>query len=187
MKYISTVIFGIALAYTWNLVQQVPAINVQTHAALQTRLAEVIRQSVIEVKPSAKEIIILKVTTEPIDEKSVKAHFSYTFVETDEETGELTQQQVDGDALLKRSQGADPDRDLWTMENVKTNTGAMSFRDGIVITPGMDDAEGVSDTNNPEAEAPAEGSPNEMPPASQSPETMPSPSEPQGTTTPSHD
>lgn len=191
MKYISTLIFGVALAYSWNLVQQVPAINVQTHAALQNRLADVIRQSVQEIKPAAKDIVIIKVTTEPIDEKTVKARFSYSFVEADEESGDLTQQQVDGEAVLKRSQGSDPDRDLWTMENVKTNTGAMTFKNGIVITPGGDDAENTegaegTDSANPESSVQGEGASGETPATeTATPEVTPTPAT--GEVAPAHE
>ena len=158
MKYISTLIFGVALVYTWNLVNQVPSIAFETHAGLQTKIAEVIKQSVIEIKPLVKEITIIKITTEPIDDKTVKARFSYKFVEASEESGELAEQQVEGEATLTRSASADPERDLWTMENVKTNTGAMSFKDGIVITPTENEADSEGTTPEVESEAHAEPS-----------------------------
>lgn len=175
MKYISTLIFGLALAYTWNLVNQVPSIAFETHAALQSKLAEVIRQSIIEIKPNAQEITIIKVTTEPVSEKTVRARFSYTFLETDEENGEITKQQIDGEALLNRSQGADPERDLWTMENVKTNTGAMTFKEGIVIAPGASDP--TSEAVEPSTSEEAPGSP--LPDA-----VIPGPATPESTALP---
>jgi hypothetical protein len=135
MKYISTLIFALALAYSWNLVHREAKINFETHASIQLKLIDVIKQSVQEIKPLARDIEVLNVSTEPIDEHSVKAHFNYKFQEPDTETGELTEQKIEGEAFLRRNKSIDPNDDHWTMENVSTKTGTMTFKSGIVISP----------------------------------------------------
>ncbi len=135
MKYISTLIFAIALACSWNLVHRESPIDFETHASIQLKLIDVIRQSVMEIKPNAKNIEILNVSTELVNEHTVKAYFSYKFQEPDAETGELTEQTINGEATLRRNKGADPNEDHWVMENVITKTGEMTFKKGLVITP----------------------------------------------------
>lgn len=135
MKYISTLIFGVALAGSWNLVHRDSPINFETHASIQLKLVDVIRQSVMEIKPAAQNVEILNLATEPVNEHTVKAYFTYKFQEPEAETGELTEQTISGEATLRRNKGADPNEDHWTMENVSTKTGEMTFKNGIVITP----------------------------------------------------
>lgn len=167
MKYISTLIFAVALAYTWNLAQQEQPISFQTHAALQLKLGDVIQQSVREIKPSATAIEIINITTQPISDEKIKAYFSYRFQEPDAETGEVMIQQINGEAILHRTKQFDNSQDLWTMDNVQTNTGAMEFKSGIVITPGseqddMPSGEEVAPENNANPAAPIEPSASEQ-------------------------
>jgi hypothetical protein len=143
MKYVSTLIFAVALACSWNLVHQESAINFETHAAIQLKLVDVIRQAVLEMKPAATDIQIVDISTKPIDDHRVKAFFSYKFQEPDAESGELTEQQITGEATLSRNKGVDPNQDHWVMEKVITKTGEMAFKNGLVISPVAVPGEGV--------------------------------------------
>ncbi len=135
MKYISTLIFTLALTYTWGLVHRENPINFETHASLQLKMVEVIRQSVSELKPTAQDIKVLNISTESVNDHTIKAIFTYQFLEPDTETGELTEQQIEGEAQLRRNQNSDSTEDHWVMDNVKTKSGTLNFKNGIIISP----------------------------------------------------
>lgn len=135
MKYISTLIFTLALIYSWKLVHEESPVNFETHAAIQLKLVETIRKSILELKPTAKNINILNVSTETINDHTLKTYFSYKFEEPDETTGELVEQEISGEAQLKKSSEPNSTEEKWVLENVTTQTGTMNFKNGIVITP----------------------------------------------------
>lgn len=152
MKYISTVIFVIALIVSWQLIHEKSAINFETHASIQLKLVDIIKQSVLEIKPHAENIEILNISTEPLSDQTIKAYFTYKYSEPDEESKDLVEQQINGDAVLRRKNGPNFSEDHWVLENVKAQTGNLSFKNGLVITPNEKD----SNTENPsEAEKPA--------------------------------
>ncbi len=135
MKYLSTLIFALALVYTWKLVHEEPPVNFETHSAIQLKLVEAIRSSILELKPLAKNINILSVSTETINDHTLKTYFTYKFEEPDNETGELVEQEIKGEAQLKKSPEPNTAEEKWIMENVSTQTGTMNFKNGIIITP----------------------------------------------------
>jgi len=148
MKYLSTLIFVVALIVSWRIIHEESAINFETHAAIQLKMVEVIKQSILEVKPLAQKIEVLSVSTEPLSDQALKTYFSYKFSEPDNESGELVEQQISGDAILRRKTGPSISDDHWILENVKTQTGNMTFKNGIVITP--------EDSKAPEGTKPSE-------------------------------
>lgn len=153
MKYISTLIFILALIYTWKVVQQDAPIKFETHAAIQLKLVDVIRQSILEIKPSAQNIEIIDVSTEPVNDHTLKAYFSYKFQEPDTASGEWVEQQINGEAQLRKSGGPDFTEEKWVMENVITQTGTMNFKNGILITPETNSDTSKSEINeNPTTE-----------------------------------
>lgn len=157
MKYISTLIFALALVYTWKLVHEEAPINFETHSTIQLKLVEAIRASILELKPLAKNINILNVSTETINDHTLKTYFSYKFEEPDNETGELVEQEINGEAQLKKSTEPNLTEEKWVMDNVTTKTGTMNFKNGIVISPNESDTQ---DSNtNPTQEHPAGASP----------------------------
>jgi hypothetical protein len=139
MKYVSTLIFALALIISWRLIHEQAAINFETHAAIQLKLVDVIKQSILEVKPNAEKIEITNISTEPLSDQALKAYFSYKYNEPDTNSGEMVEQQISGDAILRRKNGPNFSEDHWIMDNVQTQTGNMTFKNGIVITPGEDD------------------------------------------------
>lgn len=135
MKYISTIIFIVALVVSWQLIHEKSAINFETHASIQLKLVDVIKQSILEIKPQAENIEILNISTEPLSDQTIKAYFSYKYSEPDEESKGLVEQQIHGDAVLRRKNGPNFSEDHWVLENVQTQTGHLTFKNGIVITP----------------------------------------------------
>lgn len=135
MKYISTLIFAVALAYSWSLVHREAPINFETHASLQLKMVDVIRESILKIKPTAQNIEILDIKTEALNDHSVKAFFSYKFQESDTESSEKVQNTIRGEATLTRTKSIDPSQDQWSLESVKTEAGEMNFENGIVIAP----------------------------------------------------
>lgn len=187
MKYISTVIFAIALIVSWQLIHEKATINFETHASIQLKMVEVIKQSILEIKPLAENIEILNISTEPLSDQAIKAYFSYKYSEPDEESKEQVEQQIHGDAILRRKNGPNFSEDHWVLENVQTQTGNLTFKNGLVITPKEDDAENPAEGTenmNPASEdtsAPAHETPRSSPMSSPAPEGSTEPSAPPAT------
>lgn len=167
MKYISTLIFAVALIYSWKLIHKETSIPFETHASLQLKLIEIIKRSVSEIKPLAEGIEIQNISTAPIDDHTVRAFFSYKFQEPDSETGDRTEQHIEGEAILRRKTSAEATTDQWIMENVAIKNGNMTFKNGIVITPTP-----ASDISN--SQVPADTVPTQL----EAPPSQPGPTQP---------
>ncbi len=170
MKYISTLIFAMALIVSWKLIQEENPINFETHASIQLKLVDVIKQSILEAKPQAENIEVLSVSTEPLSDQALKAYFSYKYSEQDTDSGEWIEQQISGDAVLKRKNRPHLSEDLWVMESVQTQTGNLTFKNGIVITP-------HDDTTPAESSLPPDASQINPTPIEASPSTDSTPNE----------
>lgn len=148
MKYMSTIIFALCLAWSWNIVHKESSVSFQTHAALQTKLAEIIATTIKQLKPSSDNFAIKTLWTETLSSDQVKAHFTYKFDEVDT-AGELVGSEINGEAILQKDVSVANQTQHWTLVNVKTNTGSLNFRDGITITPTAAGKIPQIPTNNP--------------------------------------
>lgn len=172
-KIVSLVVFTAALAWTWNIINSTPAIGFETHVGIQEKLTDLIRQTIVTKRPHAKEIVINKLWTEPVNENKVHAVFSYQFTELNPETQEETFQIIDGEADLHRELSEVDGVDKWVLQSVKTTNDAVVFTEGSVITN--------ETPNNDRTLAPPTGTTPLHPGA---PQTAPTPSESgQGTVT----
>lgn len=135
MKYLSLLIFAVFLSWTWNLIHQEPSISFETHAGIQEKLAQLIQQTVLAKKPTATEIRIQKIWTEPQGDDKVMAHFIYSFQEPDTNGKTLTSQ-ITAQGLLEKAADDGSGLDRWNLSKVQTTNDAVSFEDGLSITPG---------------------------------------------------
>lgn len=178
MKYISTLIFVIALIVSWQLIHEKATINFETHASIQLKMVDVIKQSILEIKPLAENIEILNISTEPLSDQAIKAYFSYKYSEPDEESKEFVEQQIHGDAILRRKNGPNFSEDHWVLENVQTQTGNLTFKNGIVITPKEEDAKNpAEDAENMSPTDENAGTPPSQESIESSPTSSPAPKE----------
>lgn len=136
-KVLSLIVFTAALIWTWLLIHSSPAVGFETHAAIQERLAGLILESLQQKKPEAKNVEIVRLWTETLDENKIRAHFSYRFVETTAEQEDLDQL-IEGEAVLHREPSTDVRLDPWIVQSVKTTSDSVNFSEGTVITPNME-------------------------------------------------
>lgn len=134
MKYLSTILFALCLGWTWKVIHTQGPVSFNTHAALQSRLAEIIANAIDNIKPESANFKIDYLWTEILNNGQVKAHFSYKFDEVDSEE-DIIENGIEGFAILEKEKSV-TDEDRWSVIEVKTNSGSLNFREGITITPG---------------------------------------------------
>jgi hypothetical protein len=154
MKYISLILFTVALVWTWNLVHKEPAISFVTHSGIKEKLAVLISETVKAKKPTATEVLIEKVWTETLSPEKVKAFFVYSFKEP---AGEgLASSKIQGEGLLERQEDDGSGNDRWVLTKVQTSSDAIQFEEATIITgnPNAPETEEApAPTENPEHEA----------------------------------
>lgn len=151
MKYLSLIIFVVLLAWTWNLIHREPIISFETHAGIQEKLAQLIQQTVLSKKPQATDIRIQKIWTEPQGADKVQAHFVYSFEEPDTNGKNLTNQ-ITAQGLLEKQADDGSGLERWSLTKVQTTNDAVTFEDGLYVTPGDEPAETDSPVTVPPAE-----------------------------------
>jgi hypothetical protein len=134
MKYLSTLLFALCLGWTWKVIHTQGPVAFNTHAALQSRLAEIIANTIEKMKPESANFKMEYLWTEVLSNGQIKAHFSYKFDEVDSEE-DIIENGLEGYAILEREKSVADQEDRWAVVDVKTNTGTLNFREGIVITP----------------------------------------------------
>ena len=134
-KIVSLVVFIAALAWTWNVIHSSEAIGFETHSGIQTKLAELIQQTLSAKKPHAKDLKIMRLWTESMSDNKVRAVFAYKFMDTSE-TGEALEQIIEGEAVLHREPSETPNVDKWTLQSVKPTNDMVVFSEGSTITSG---------------------------------------------------
>ncbi len=157
MKYVSLVIFAVALAWTWSIVHNTSSITFETHSGIQERMAEFIVETVKAKRPSASEILIEKVWTEAVSNNKVKAFFVYSFKDNSE-SGPVTSQ-IRGEGILERqpkTDDAEDANDHWKLTKVQTSSDSIEFADATIVTGSANGSPDLP-TEAPHVEAPAEG------------------------------
>lgn len=156
MKYVSLILFTIALAWTWNLVHSEAPISFETHSGIQEKLAGLITDTIKAKKPTASEIVIEKIWTEVMSHEKVKAFFVYSFKDNTE-TG-MVSTQIHGEGVLERKEQTEDGQDHWVLTKVQTSSDAIQFDDATIVT-GSAKAESETETNTTTEPAPTEHAP----------------------------
>jgi hypothetical protein len=143
-KIVSLVVFVAALVWTWNVIHTNEAIGFETHAGIQTKLAELIKATLAAKKPNAKDLRIEKLWTESMTDNKVRAVFSYKFSEV-AEGGDNLEQIIEGEAILHREPTEDK-TDKWTLQSVKTTNDIVVFSEGSTVTPDTETSEAPAAT-----------------------------------------
>lgn len=132
MKYISLVIFAVALIWTWNVVHDSSAISFETHSGIQERMAEFLNDRIKEKKPTASEIKIEKIWTEVLANNKVRAFFIYSFSDMTE-SGPV-KSEIKGEGILERQPEDGSGMDRWTLTKVHTTNDSIQFDEATLIT-----------------------------------------------------
>ncbi len=157
MKYLSAIIFTAALVWSWNVIHSKSALSNDTHSGIQQRLAQLIIDTVKAKKPAATEISVVKIWTEPVSDTEVRAIFHYSFKEPTED-GSFSVSRISGEGILDHQPDDGSGNDRWTLTKVTTNSDAVIFEDGLVVTAGNNTGE-VTDSANGETEPNAPATP----------------------------
>lgn len=149
-KIIGLIVFVVALVWTWNVINSPSAVSYETHIGIQTNFSQLLKSTVEQKRPTAKNITITKIYTETMDDNKVKAIFAYNYTEGDGASGQVLQN-IEGESVLHRDPQAAADDDRWLVQSIKTTGDSITFEDGIVIGAGASEPE-------PEAETPTDSS-----------------------------
>jgi hypothetical protein len=133
-RILSLVIFIAALVWTWNIIHTAPAIGFETHSGIQVKLSELITETLSAKKPHAKDLTIMRLWTESLDDNKVRAVFAYKFIEPTSDN-EALEQIIEGEAVLHREPSEAAGVDKWVLQSVKTTNDIVVFTEGSVITP----------------------------------------------------
>ena len=137
-KIVSVVVFVAAMIWTWNLFHSNSStVAFQTHADIQGKLATLIQESLLAKKPSASDFQIVRLWTETLSQNKVRAVFAYKFNDKTED-GEMTEQTLEGEAVLHREPSTFKEEDHWVVQSVKTTNDMVNFTEGSAISPNME-------------------------------------------------
>ncbi len=84
----------------------------------------------MQYRPLATHLEFQTIWTERLSDNQVRAHFTYSFVDSDDKDGESVDQSQDGQATLNRV-GSDG----WSLDEVTVSRQVLHFKKGIVISP----------------------------------------------------
>ncbi len=140
MKYLSIVFFLVLMKFTWGMANKFPVIPIETHKMIQTELKDIIYQVLVQYRPTATQLKFQSIWTERLSDNQLKAHFTYSFVDSDEQEGESVEQTQEGVVTLNRisvNQEADPAAPApgWSLDEVSVSRQVLNFKKGIVISP----------------------------------------------------
>jgi hypothetical protein len=157
MKYVSLVLFTLALIWTWNLVHTPSDISFETHSGIQEKLAGLITDTIKAKRPSASDIVIQKIWTEVISNEKVKAFFIYSFKDNSESG--LVTSEIRGEGLLERKEPTANGEDHWVLSKVHTSSDAIQFDDATIITGSSKSTEDTTTPAEGTESAPAPATP----------------------------
>ncbi len=147
-KILSLIVFTAALVWSWNVIHSSSAVGFETHSAIQQKFSELIQDTIKNKKPEASNVEIVKLWTENLGDRKIKAIFSYKFtMPTTADNSDAFETIIDGEAVLYRDLSEDPTVDKWTLQSLTTTGDSVNYIDGSLITPDNATDEKTPDTN----------------------------------------
>lgn len=133
MKILSLIVFVVLLSWTWQVVHSSSPIGFETHTDIQAKMKELIESTIKSRKPDTKSVEIVKIWTQDLGDRKIKADFSYKFIETNAQN-ESTERLIAGEAVLFRDLSDNPSLDQWTVQSLTTKGDSISFNEGSVVS-----------------------------------------------------
>lgn len=149
MKILSLVFFVILLSWTWHIVHSNSPVDFETHSDIQAKMKELIESTIKSKKPDTKSVEIVKIWTQDLGDRKIKANFSYKFIETNAQN-ESTERLIDGEAVLFRDISDNPSVDQWTVQSLQTKGDSISFNEGSTVNSGDPAADENPSTTQPQ-------------------------------------
>lgn len=154
MKYLSLIVFVVALAWTWHLVHSSNPVSFETHSGIQEKLATLISETIQAKRPTATDIVIRKIWTENMSPTGdrVKAFFVYAFKDNSGEAGPITSE-IRGEGFLERQPDDGSGNDRWVLTKVFTSSDSIQFDDATIVTASPNGSSTSETENEPQGEA----------------------------------
>lgn len=135
MKFLSLILFIVALVWTWGIIHSVPKVSFETHVGIHDNLAVFIQEALSARKPEAKDFQIHRLWTEETKPENgeLKAHFTYSFAEE----AAKTRTTIQGWALLEavkevNGQPVEPGT-RWKVKEVQPTSDSVTFEEGTTV------------------------------------------------------
>ena len=133
IKLLSFFMFVAAFLWTWFLFNSKNSIGVDIHAGIQSKLAILIEETIKKNKPNSSDFQLLQIYTEKLDDNRISAKFSFKYADKLEQD-ENTVQTLSGEAILNKGLSENPEVQKWIVQNVKTSSTNLEFKEGLVIS-----------------------------------------------------
>lgn len=135
MKFLSLILFIVALVWTWGIIHSVPKVSFETHVGIHDNLAVYIQEALAAKRPEAKDFQIHRLWTEETkaDNGELKAHFTYSF----SEEADKTRSTIQGWAILEAIKEADGQPiepgTKWRVKEVQPTSDSVTFEEGTTV------------------------------------------------------
>ena len=136
MKYLSILLIGIALYWSWGLIHEPSDITQEEHLAVQTRLQEKLYELIEKHFPAHEEFQWEKMYTEKVGRNRMEAHFRYSFEEVDATVGP-TRVAKEGVIHLERVKN-EQDESIWEFTSLSDSFPEVEFHEPIRIVGTLD-------------------------------------------------
>ena len=134
IKLVSFVVFIVAMAWTWFVVNSKNPIGLEVHAGIQSKLMELVEKSVKTSQPNSSNFEILNIYTKKIDDTKITAYFSYKYSDRLENMESLNQV-ISAEAVLHKALSEDPEKLSWVVQSIKMNNTNLEFHQGLIVSP----------------------------------------------------
>lgn len=132
MKYLSLIVFLIALQWTWSFSHRPSNISESAHVGIQVDLKKIISDYITENLPTSRNLRFEKFWSEQLKKNVVKASFVYSFDDEDQESGNA-RVVIEGYAILNRDSKVDETFDYWNLDELYILNNKIDFKDPMLI------------------------------------------------------
>lgn len=121
---------------TWGMAHKNSPVSVAVHQQIHNEVREIVYQALTQYRPSATNLRFQSIWTERMSDNQIKAHFTYSFTDEEENEGIVDQIQ-DGQVVLNRISLPDGDKEgtAWSLDEVMVSRQVIHFKKDVVITP----------------------------------------------------
>lgn len=123
MKYLGLGAILATLIWSWMLPPESEGPRLEVHAAIQTRLVEIIEEAVRRERPNVQEIFFGHLWTEAVSAKKIKATFNYTLSAEDQ-----SRETVSGKAVIELQTD-----NSWLVKNVRLDRNSLEFEETVIL------------------------------------------------------
>lgn len=136
MRYLSLIFIVVLMSVSWKVIQSSEAVPETTHIDIQDDFKVMIIETLQKSLPNVKDIKFDRFWTQNLATNKIKAGFQFSF-DNNVENDSPARYGIEGHATLTY----DPEKSVWNVDGPHFLNNEITFKDGMVITPGPDDGE----------------------------------------------